>query len=259
MKKVILTIIEIILILVIIFAGYKIFEYFIDLNNSKSQFDDINDIVDEIREEKSSGKIVTESIEIVDEDDLKSTKEIIAELKKINKDIIGYIEVGGLPIKYPVVQASDNDYYLRRDLNRKYSIPGTIYMDYRNDSEMTDQNTVIYGHNMRNKTMFGTLDKLGNQEFVNSNGGNYIRYTTEDNIFIYKMISYMIVDEKDDYRTPNVDGESFINFLNKSKSNSIVDFGDFEFSEETKILTLSTCTDVETNRDAVQAVLVEKY
>lgn len=86
-------------------------------------------------------------------------------LLKENKDIIGWIYCEGTIINYPVVQAADNDYYLRRGLDGKYDVCGTIFMDYRSDAGLTHRNTIIYGHNMRNHTMFSVLEQYKKQAF----------------------------------------------------------------------------------------------
>ena len=78
-------------------------------------------------------------------------------LKQENEDIVGWIYCEGTPISYPVVQSGDNQYYLHRLINGEYNIAGSIFMDYRNNAELEDNNTIIYGHNMKNNTMFGYL------------------------------------------------------------------------------------------------------
>ncbi len=86
-------------------------------------------------------------------------------LLKENQDVVGWIYCEGTTINYPVVQAADNDYYLRRALNGKYDVCGSIFMDYRSDAGLTHRNTLIYGHNMRNKTMFSVLEQYKKQAF----------------------------------------------------------------------------------------------
>ncbi len=86
-------------------------------------------------------------------------------LLKENQDIVGWIYCEGTIINYPVVQAADNDYYLRRGLDGKYDVCGTVFMDYRCDANLTHRNTIIYGHNMRNHTMFSVLEQYKKQSF----------------------------------------------------------------------------------------------
>ncbi len=78
-------------------------------------------------------------------------------LRVFNEDVIGWIRIPGTELDYPLLQGEDNDYYLRRTWKGTYSVMGCIFMDYRNDTDLGDFNTIIYGHRMRNNTMFGEL------------------------------------------------------------------------------------------------------
>lgn len=89
-------------------------------------------------------------------------------LKSQNEDITGWIDIPGTSITYPVVQAADNDYYLNRGINRLRSGSGAIFMDCRNSDDLSDDNTIIYGHNMRNGSMFGSLRKYKESEYRDS-------------------------------------------------------------------------------------------
>ena len=78
-------------------------------------------------------------------------------LQAINEDIIAWLRVGALDLSYPVTQAEDNDYYLHRTFRREDNFAGCIFLDYLNEPDFSDQNSIIYGHNMKNGSMFGTL------------------------------------------------------------------------------------------------------
>ena len=80
-----------------------------------------------------------------------------------NKDVVGWLYCENTPVNYPIVQSDDNDYYLRRMLNGKYNIAGTVFMDYRCRSDYSSLNTIIYGHNMKNDSMFGTFTDYKSQ------------------------------------------------------------------------------------------------
>ena len=86
-------------------------------------------------------------------------------LKKQNTDTIGYIKVNNSYIDYVVVQANDNDYYLDKDFNKKKNVAGWIFADYRNQLDGTDRNIILYGHNMKDGSMFGTLHKTHEREW----------------------------------------------------------------------------------------------
>ena len=81
-------------------------------------------------------------------------------LKAINKDVIGWLNVEALDISYPMVRGTDNDYYLHRTFKKEDNFAGSIFMDYLNNPNLKDQNTIIYGHNMKNGSMFGTLKQF---------------------------------------------------------------------------------------------------
>ena len=92
-------------------------------------------------------------------------KEKIAEydfdkLKKMNSDIVGYIEVDNTNISYPVVKSSDNSYYLNHSYTKEKNNIGSIFLDYRNDLDNLSKNNIIYGHGRLDNTMFGSLNNL---------------------------------------------------------------------------------------------------
>ena len=141
MKK----IINLILILILIFSSYKIV-------SKISEYKKADNIYNELQSEKDS---------------LSSSNNII-DLTHINEDYIGWIEIPNTNINYPVLQSEDNNYYLKRDIYKNYLASGSIFLDYRNN-DFSDENTVIYGHYMRNNTMFGQLKKFKEEKFFNKN------------------------------------------------------------------------------------------
>jgi len=93
----------------------------------------------------------------------------LLDYREKNDDVKGLLQIPALDIRLPVVQAEDNDYYLRRGLNKKYAYMGTLYFDYRNDTDdVFDNNTIIYGHNVGKRKyddrMFGRLVKYRERE-----------------------------------------------------------------------------------------------
>ena len=91
-----------------------------------------------------------------------------AKLKEINGDIIGWLFGEGTNIDYPVLQSSDNDYYLDHLYNREANSSGSLFADYNNSSDFSDRNTVIYGHHMANGSMFGSLELYRDQDYYDS-------------------------------------------------------------------------------------------
>ena len=100
-------------------------------------------------------------------------------LKEENSDIIAWIYCEDTPINYPVVLAKDNSYYLHRKINGDYGFAGTLFADYRNKGDFSDNNTIIYGHNMKNDTMFGTITEYRNQEYFDELNLYNLRYKND--------------------------------------------------------------------------------
>jgi len=126
------------------------------------------------------------------------------ELVELYPDVIGWLYCEGTPINYPVVQAKDNDYYLRRMINGKYNIGGTIFMDYRNNADFSDEITIIYGHNMKNGSMFGTVPKYKKQSFLEKHPVMIFR-TPEKNYTFEVLGGYATTASDMIYSYPNTD------------------------------------------------------
>lgn len=175
-----------------------------------------------------------------------------------NNDTVAYINVRGTNVNYPVVQTSNNDYYLTHAFDKSYNDAGWVYMDFRNNKNFTDFNTIIYGHGRLNKTVFGSLKTLLNKSWQN-NKDNYILAISTPNInYIYQIFSiYTIPSEtyyiqtsfKDDNRRNLWITE--MNKRNTSIINSPANIND-------KIITLSTCLNDDGMRVVVHAKLIKQ-
>ena len=179
-------------------------------------------------------------------------------LKKINSETMGYLVVNNTNISYPVVQHSDNSYYLSMDFYKKKSSTGWIYLDYRNNTNELNDNTIIYGHNMRNGTMFGTLRYVLDSSWRKNKDNMIISLDVGNKKYKFEIFSAYKVDYTTDYLVTTLETsrekKDFIDLIrNRSsfKSNVSVEIDD-------KILTLSTCTGSNNRRLVVHAVLLEE-
>ena len=112
---------------------------------------------------------ISQVVKVENKDNLETEYKIDFErLKEINNQVIGWLKVNGTQVEYAVVQAEDNNYYLKRNLEKKYNVGGWIFADYKNKLDGTDKNIVIYGHNMRDNSMFGTLKNILEEEWYNN-------------------------------------------------------------------------------------------
>ena len=180
-----------------------------------------------------------------------------AKLQEINPEVIGWIRVGAVGISYPVAQAGDNEFYLHRTFKKVDNFAGCIFENYANSPFFTDQNTIIYGHNMKNGSMFGQLKKFGEQETVDRNP--YFWIFTKDFIYQYRIFSSSIVSKMGDPYIVRFAQEDFEKFIEKSIASSEIDCGDVTVTAKDRIVTLSTCTGNDATRRIVQGVLVQVY
>jgi len=118
----------------------------------------------------------------------------LAALRAQNPDIVGWIAVPYTNIDYPIVQAKDNDYYLRRDLNGESAKPGTIFMDCRCPGDGSGY-SIIYGHNMKSGAMFGTLGRFEEKAFFDANPEGRILF--EDGWHTIRFFAFLTVNERD--------------------------------------------------------------
>lgn len=161
-------------------------------------------------------------------------------IKEKNEDAIGLLKVNGTDIEYIVVKGNDNKYYLNHSFNKIYNKAGWIFADYRNKIDGTDKNLIIYGHNRRNDSMFGTLQNVLKEEWYKNEENRKIIFITENNSYVYETFSVYQIEAQDDYIKTNFSEEEYSGFIEMIKARSIYNF-DIEILSTDNILTLSTC------------------
>ena len=174
----------------------------------------------------------------------------LEKVKKNNKNVILWLVVDGTNVNYPVVQTKDNDYYLNHDITGDLKSSGWVFMDYRND-KLNDDNTIIYGHNLPNKTSFGSLNNLFTKKWYNSSN-HYIEVLYDNNKYTYEVFSVYEIKPEVYYLQNNFYKKEYEEFLNTIKSRSIYDFN-VDLTTDDKIITLSTCTSDNKGRKVIHA------
>ena len=176
------------------------------------------------------------------------------ELKKINNETAGWIQVAGTNVNYPYVHTSDNKYYLNHTFNKSYNGAGWVFLDYRNNPDSFGKNNILYAHGRMDNTMFGSLKKIVTPEWYNNSNNYVIKTSNEKENTLWQVFSvYTILPESYYIRTKFTDDE-FKTFINTISSRSVHDF-DIEVTIDDKILTLSTCYD-DTRRVVLHAKLI---
>ena len=217
------------------------------------QEDSVQEKVEEEKEEEKKPPLETNLYKIYGN---KSIQEInFNELRSVNSDVKAWIIVDGTNINYPVVQTSNNDYYLKYNIKKKKTTNGWPFVDYRNSSSMSDDNTIFYGHNLLNKTAFGSISNLFTKSWLN-NSSHKILVLTDTKMYEYEIFSVYYSDPNSYYlQTKFSSPASKLNFFNNLKVKSKVKLP-ATVSENDKIITLSTCTDDNKGRKVVHAKLV---
>ena len=179
------------------------------------------------------------------------------ELIKKNEDTVGWINVNNTNINYPVVQSTDNNYYLTHSYDKKENEAGWVFLDYRNNKDFTSKNNIIYAHSRLDKTMFGSLSKVLKQSWYKDKSNHIIRLSTPTEDSLWQIFSVYVIKEETYYITTSWPSDTeYLDFLNTIKKRSKYNFNT-ELNTNDKILTLSTCYS-DTERTVVHAKLIKR-
>lgn len=227
----------------IIYYSYKIYTWKHDVeDNNKIQ------------------KIIEESIITIDDNGTENSNDYIidfAKLKEQNSDTIAYLKVNNTNIDYIVVRANDNSYYLNHNFNKHKNSAGWIFSDYKNKFDGSDRNIIIYGHNTKDGSMFGTLINILDNSWQESKDNLEITLITEKGQYKYQVFSTYSITPEDYYiNTEFKNNDEFDKFIKNLKSRSVYDY-DVEVSKEDKILTLSSCIGDGSKRVVLHSKLIE--
>ncbi|MEG0961580.1 MAG: class B sortase [Lachnospiraceae bacterium] len=178
------------------------------------------------------------------------------ELEKINPEIVAWIHFENLDINYPVVQAKDNEYYLTRTFNKEELKCGSIFMEAENKADLSDDNTFIYGHNMKDKSMFAKLNNYKEEEIYRENP-EFLIYT-KSAIYRYSIFScYQAEVNGDSFLYQFVNQEQYADWLKMVTQQSNYDTGIIPDAGK-RTVTLMTCTSAGDNyRFLVHGTLTE--
>lgn len=179
------------------------------------------------------------------------------ELKTKNSDTVAWIQVNNTNINYPIVQTNNNDFYLDHSYDKTYNDAGWVFMDYRNEANFNNKNTILYAHSRLDKTMFGSLSKVLKYNWYENKDNHIIKISTQTENSLWQIFSVYKIEEEIYYITTNFnDNNSYSDFLNTLKSRSKFNFNT-TLNENDIILTLSTCYS-ETERTVVHAKMIKK-
>lgn len=245
---------------------YSAFNVILWYNDSKTN-EKLSEVIiksTEIKEQKDNeNTTIIENSNINDNDYFNYIKMPLIEvdfsdLKKKNSDTIAWIQVMGTNINYPVVQSSNNETYLTKAFDGSENEARWVFMDYRNNVDDFDTNTIIYAHSRVNGTMFGSLKNILTSNWYTNKDNYIIKLSTEKENTLWQVFSVYTILKESYYITTDFENiYDYEKFLTTIKSRSEADFN-AEVVKSDKVLTLSTCKDNYGNRIVMHARLIKK-
>ncbi|BBH24940.1 SrtB family sortase [Paenibacillus baekrokdamisoli] len=252
------TLLRIMLVALLVFSLYQLATYWHNSMENRRALNDIQELYyqqqavppykQDIVVDRTLYNAGSKPINKTDSADLEHSKqsqklaqtERFAQLKEINEDIVGWIQIPDTEIDYPIVQGEDNEYYLKHTFEKIKNVSGAIFMDYRNDPELQDANTIVYGHHMKNGTMFKALQNYKDLDFFNKH--RIIMYDTPTGHYEWEVFSVYVTSTEFYYIQPTFKtNEQYATFLNKIHSKSMHP-SEITLVDQDRILTLSTCS-----------------
>lgn len=242
-NKLLKNVLLIIFIGIFLFSGYNIFIWLkSDMETKKLEEGLYSEVVSKIDEdEEKENSILDEKIDF-------------EKLLNTNDDVIAWIKIDNTYINYPILQGETDEFYLRKDIYKKYSVSGSIFVDSTTNAEFMDDNTLIYGHNMKNERMFQNLHKIKNGSLGTDIN---VKIYTKDSSYVYSVFAAYVV-----YPTEELVIKNFINLTEKQnyiddaikKSNIKFTTNKENINYENKIITLITCDNNNKYRVVVHAI-----
>ena len=230
MRKIINIILVAIIIVCLSIIGYKYYNYNKD-DKLNSEIQDLQPVINEASDldNNSSGENDGNYVNSANEEELKS----------INSDYKMWIQIENTNINYPVVQGSDNDYYLKHNFRKESNISGTVFVESANDID-NDKNIILYGHNMRNGTMFNNITNYKEESFFNED--NKINIIMNNTLYEYEVFSVYVKNVSEvNLAIGFANEDEFINYAYNQADESIYK-KDVDFSAEDNLITLVTCS-----------------
>ena len=229
---------------VLLFSAYQLYDYFVQTNASKDLLEGLAEdavVVKTLESEAApnDSHSTTAGAAPWDSNETAPIEVDFTVLQETNPDVIGWLYCPDTPINLPVVQAEDNDYYLRRLPDGSWNNAGTLFADYRNAGDFSGWNTIIYGHNMKNDSMLGTLPNYSKQEYYAAHPVMWL-LTPERDYKIELVAGYVTSSTSDIYCVVQTDEEALALAQNAVQASDFTT--DIPLEPGDRFVTLSTCS-----------------
>lgn len=262
-RNLLLSIISILCIIGLSISILKIIQWKLDSDKIHDESDHINSLA-KIKESDDNAELIDQEEEIPSFDPywdyikMRLIDVDFTQLKTINSDVKGWIQVNGTNINYPFVQSKDNKYYLTHAFDLSDNSAGWVFLDYRNRmDDFNDKNTILYAHGRYDNTMFGSLRNILISDWLNDSDNFVIKLSTEYENTLWQVFSVYRIPTTSDYIQTEFDNEDeFLDLMLKLINRSYYDFKT-SISAKDRVITLSTCYD-DSDKVVLHAKLIKR-
>ncbi len=253
--KVLLIVLCVVCVGVFCFSGYKLFSTLNEYKIAQRSYDKLSEQYVSTEPPAATESPVSET---GDSDEDKEVSPITVDFQQLlstNDDVCGWLYSKDTVINYPVAQGEDNNQYLHHLLDGTYNSSGTLFLDCECGPEFSGANSIIYGHNMKDGSMFNSLHSYSDQAYYDAHPVLYLN-TPKQNYKIELFTAYICSYDSDTYTLSFSSADEYGAWLNKMKSQSVFTT-DTDVTVDDRVVTLSTCTyEYDNARFVVQGKLV---
>ena len=256
----IIRLLQLVLLAVVVWQLVQVGRYYLDLHQSRTAYSALEEEIQRVQTQEATETVLQDPAQEEPapapiQTDAVDPSAAMRLLKEKNEDAVGFIRIPEADIAYPIVQGTDNDEYLYQSFEGEYSIAGTVFMDWENHRDFSDPNTILYGHHMKDGSMFHNLSAFRQAAFQDAR--IEIEIIGEHGIARYLVYSVYNVPQDAPYRRIHfTDAADVAAFIQETHKQSEILF-DADPTGAKQIITLSTCTpNQEEYRIAVHALLL---
>lgn len=240
MKKFLYNIILVISFTVFLYSAYNIYKIQSEYKKSDNTYENLSQYIS-IENTEEVKKEIKEDYEDIELKEIKEYPEVnFQALKEINEDVFAWIYLADSRINYPVVKGKDNEYYLNKLVNGKINPSGSIFLDYRNSENFDDKHTIIYGHHMKNGSMFSALTDYKKTGYYEKHKTIYL--VLNDKVYEMEVFAGSVCNVEENAWDMNFQNGKEALAWAKDRKNKSVFKSDVELNENDKYISLSTCT-----------------
>lgn len=260
MKSLILKILIFIFLLMFLYSGWQLYRIYYNYKSAKDQYQDLTQYVcipaDSIsdsvtqtaKDQKTAGRQEPEAQSQAVEKQYTTSTDFqgnlppqvdFPALSDINSDVAAWLLIEGTQINYPVVQGEDNDFYLTHQFDRRYNQAGCLFLDIENDASFQEYNQIVYGHHMKNKSMFHDLTNYKDQAFFDAHPTGWL--ITPSAAYQLHFFSGYVSDASGEAWDTDFTEEEYLIWLSSRQDHSLFS-SSIQPTKDSRVLTLSTCS-----------------